>query len=196
MSDIDFQNGFLCGMATKGLARSGELYQPRIWNDSGIYSYFYIDFGRVVQDFSTGMFNESIVIHDSSQLLATEVTRVNPTTFKIYCDISGRISGVTVVNKATSWLVFNTGAKVPVFSTFFWIAGLPPAKRLYCYDKGDVVFEGPSSINEGPITLTLAPEITLAISENDSLDWSTNIAAYINVIGDVNEVVSAVLNTP
>ena len=73
MSDIDFQNGFLCGMATKGLVRSGELYKPLIYNDSGVYSYFYIDFRRAMQAFSTGMFAESIIIHDSSQINVTNV---------------------------------------------------------------------------------------------------------------------------
>jgi len=28
MSDIDFQNGFVCGMATKGLIKSGVRYEP------------------------------------------------------------------------------------------------------------------------------------------------------------------------
>ena len=55
---IEFQNGFLCGMATKGLTRSGEYYKPDIWNDEGVYTHFYIDFRREVAPFSTGMWNE------------------------------------------------------------------------------------------------------------------------------------------
>lgn len=81
MSDIDFQNGFICGMATKGLVRSGELYKPIIWNDEGVYSYFYIDFRRAMEPFSTGVWNESVVIHDSEQIKATNVSSkmsVNP----------------------------------------------------------------------------------------------------------------------
>ena len=73
MSEIDFQNGFVCGMATKGLVRSGELYKPAIWNDEGIYNYFYIDFRRAMEDFSTGMWNESVVVHDSVQLAVSRV---------------------------------------------------------------------------------------------------------------------------
>ena len=73
-TEIDFQNGFICGMATKGLIRSGELYRPIIWNDEGVYTHFYIDFRRATQPFSTGMWNESIVVHDSVQIMATDVS--------------------------------------------------------------------------------------------------------------------------
>lgn len=68
MDQISYQNGFVCGMATKGLVRSGQLYQPIIYNDTGVYDYFYIDFRRALEPFSLGMWNESIVVHDSVQL--------------------------------------------------------------------------------------------------------------------------------
>ena len=55
MDSVSFQNGFVCGIATKGLVKSGALYEPTIWNDSGIYNYFYIDFRRTMQAFSLGM---------------------------------------------------------------------------------------------------------------------------------------------
>ena len=75
MSAIDFQNGFITGMATKGLVRSGDLYKPLCWNDEGDYSYFYIDFRRVMSGFSSGMFNESIIVHDSEQLKVTQIVQ-------------------------------------------------------------------------------------------------------------------------
>ena len=73
MDQISYQNGFICGMATKGLIRSGQLYQPVIWNDEGVYDYFYIDFRRALEPFSLGMWNESIVVHDNEQLTVTGV---------------------------------------------------------------------------------------------------------------------------
>ena len=63
MADIDFQNGFICGMATKGLVRSGELYKPLVWNDGGVYDDFYIDFRQVVSDFSPAQFAEFVKVY-------------------------------------------------------------------------------------------------------------------------------------
>jgi len=68
VSDIDFQNGYICGMATKGLVKTGDPYEPKVWNDSGEYSYFYIDFKQSLSDFSMGMLTESIIVHDSVQI--------------------------------------------------------------------------------------------------------------------------------
>ncbi|MPM18014.1 hypothetical protein SDC9_64415 [bioreactor metagenome] len=123
MSDIDFENGFLCGMATKGLVRSGELYKPLIWNDEGVYTYFYIDFRRAMEPFSTGMWNESVVIHDSEQIKATGVELVSMGVYKIICDISDRPHGITVLNKKVSRLRFSAGERIPVFSIHMFIAG-------------------------------------------------------------------------
>lgn len=138
MSNIDFQNGFVCGMATKGLVRSGQLYQPLVWNDSGVYSYFYIDFRRAMESFSTGMFNESIIVHDSEQLSVTGVTYVSTGVYKIQCDISGRNHGIAVVNKKTSLLAFATKEQLPVFSVHFYVAGIDAYERFkYLYDDAD-----------------------------------------------------------
>ena len=123
MSDIDFQNGFLCGMATKGLVRSGQLYQPLIWNDSGVYDYFYIDFRRAMEAFSLGMWNESIVVHDSVQLQVAQIAEGSYGVYKITCDIRGKKNGITVLNKKTSRLRFASGERVSVFSTHMFIAG-------------------------------------------------------------------------
>lgn len=123
MSDIDFQNGFICGMATKGLVRSGELYRPIIWNDDGVYGYFYIDFRREVTLFSTEMWNESVVVHDSVQIKATDVIDQTGGIYKIVCDISDRPHGITVMNKKTSRLRFASGEAIPVFSVHMFIAG-------------------------------------------------------------------------
>lgn len=67
MSNTDFDNGFACGVVLH-IVRSGDMYQPVCRNDSGIYSYFYIDFRRAMMPFSLGMFNESILVYDSVQI--------------------------------------------------------------------------------------------------------------------------------
>lgn len=140
MNQTSFQNGFICGMATKGLVRSGELYKPLIWNESGVYTFFYIDFRYVVLPFSLGMWNESIVVHDDEQLNITKVEKVTGTLYKAYCNIADKIHGITVLNKATSRLHFSsTGERVPVFSVHTFISGIPSYdSTTYLYEKEDL----------------------------------------------------------
>lgn len=142
MDQISYQNGFICGMATKGLVRSGQLYQPIIYNDAGVYDYFYIDFRRALEPFSLGMWNESIVIHDSVQLSVSKVVEVSYGVYKVYCDIRDKTHGITVINKKTSRLMFaSTGERVPVFSTHMFVEGQD--KYLdggYMYDKSNFNF--------------------------------------------------------
>ena len=136
MDQISYQNGFICGMATKGLVRSGQPYQPIIYNDESVYDYFYIDFRRAIEPFSLGMWNESIVVHDSEQLTVTQTAEVSLGIYKIYCDIRNKIHGITVLNKKTSRLRFaSTGERVPVFSIHMFIEGQP------AYVDGGYVYE-------------------------------------------------------
>ena len=139
MSQIDFQNGFVVGMATKGLIRSGELYSPRIWNDEGVYSSFYIDFRRNLSVFSLGMFNESIIVYDSEAIEITAVEFVSTGIYRIYGSLLGKIQGVTVVNKKSTLLTTTNGVMLPVFSTMFFVAGLDTyIRRAYAYDITNV----------------------------------------------------------
>lgn len=124
-SEVDFQNGFICGMATKGLIK-GSIYSPIVWNDFGIYTHFYIDFKRGLLPFSLGMLEESLIVHDSTQLAVTKVEKISESVYKLVCDIAGKNRGITVLNKATSFLKFLDGHKVPVFSIHIFIAGIVP----------------------------------------------------------------------
>ena len=157
MSDIDFQNGFIVGMATRGITRSGLMYEPLAWNDSGVYSFFYIDFKKPVADFSLGMFTESAVVHDSVQLAVSGVERVSTSVFKVYADISGRFQGITVLNKVTSYLAFTSGDKIPPFSVHFFVEGVVKYERLkYLYERVD--FGAPfSSVGETVGDLEMFP---------------------------------------
>jgi len=123
MDQTSFQNGFICGMAAKGLVRSGELYKPTIYNDSDVYTYFYIDFRRTLQSFSLGMFNESVIVYDSQQVAVTRIEKTGTTVYKIYCDITNKIHGITVLNKKTTRLRFSTGELLPVFSVHMFVEG-------------------------------------------------------------------------
>lgn len=136
MSDIDFQNGFLCGMATKGLSRSGNMYEPTIWNDSGVYTYFYVDFRRALEPFSLGMLTESLLVSDGvNNLPITGFEAVSTSVYKIYCNISNCPDGVMVINRKTTRLAFASGEALPVFSTMFYVAGQISYMQLkYIYE--------------------------------------------------------------
>ena len=64
---------FVCGIATKGLVKSGAVYEPVAYNDAGVYNFFYLDFRRVLEPFSIGQFNESIIVSGASVLNVTDV---------------------------------------------------------------------------------------------------------------------------
>lgn len=155
MDQISYQNGFICGMATKGLVRSGQLYQPIIYNDAGVYDYFYIDFRRALEPFSLGMWNESIVIHDSVQLSVSQVIEVSFGVYKVYCDFRNKIHGITVLNKKTGRLRFaSTGERVPVFSTHMFIEGQDKyIDGGYIYDKCNYYLEIASNSTENQTVL-------------------------------------------
>jgi hypothetical protein len=139
MSNIDFQNGFISGMSTRGLTRSGEYYKPRIWNDSGIYDYFYIDFKGQLNDFSLGMFLESIIVYDSEQIIVTDINFISSGVYKVFADIEGKINGVTVINKKSTLLTFTSGRILPVFSTIFYVEGVTPyVRKAYIYEKVNI----------------------------------------------------------
>jgi hypothetical protein len=165
MSDIDFQNGFVCGMATKGMIKTGSQYEPLVWNDEGIYSYFYIDFKRAVSKFSTGMVAESLVVHDSVQLTITGFDKISDSVYKLYVNIAGKFNGITVINKASTYLTFTDGSKVTPFSVMFYVAGLAKYERIpYMYDSAD--FES--------TTLTLT-----SIVESNTFDLWDNLDEFI-----------------
>ena len=183
MSDIDFQNGFICGMATKGLTRSGQLYKPLIWNDEGVYTYFYIDFRRGVEDFSTGMWNESVVIHDSEQIKATAVQFVSTGIYKIFCDITDRPHGITVLNKKVSRLQFSTGERLPVFSIHMFILGQPQYLDAgYVYDK--YIYEN--------LDCELEETVSATFWDSNSYEYSETID-YPEETFTVSETASVVL---
>ncbi|MCM1564930.1 MAG: hypothetical protein NC238_03040 [Dehalobacter sp.] len=139
MSDIDFQNGFLCGLATRGHISSGDAYSPRVWNTAGVYSYFFIDFHQSVNDFSTGMFKESCTVSSVSDITITEIERVSAGVFKLYGDISQAYFGVTVTNEIQSLLTYSSdGNNVKPFSVKFEVTGITQNIRTkYLYDTTD-----------------------------------------------------------
>ena len=153
MDSISFQNGFVCGIATKGLVKSGAIYEPVAYNDAGVYDFFYLDFKRVIEPFSMGMVSESIIVSASSVLPVTDVEQYSDTVYKVFCDISNQPKGVCVTNKKSTRLHFWNGEPVPAFSVWFSVAG--QANYIdagYLFDKCDfTTFNTATSENENVV---------------------------------------------
>jgi len=165
---IEFQNGFICGMATKGLIKSGIQYKPIIYNDEGVYSYFYIDFKRAVQPISFGMLTDNIIVYATAELPITRVDRLSSSLYKVYCNISNKPDGVIIIHKTPSALYFADGEQVPSFSVHFFVSGQPRNERLkYLYEIATV------------------PEV-FALSGTDS----TLVSVYANTPMSISETVT------
>ena len=153
MDSISFQNGFVCGIATKGLVKSGAAYEPEAYNDAGVYNFFYLDFRRVLEPFSMGMVSESIIVSASSVLPVTDVEQYSDTVYKVFCNISNQPKGVSVSNKKSTRLHFWNGETVPAFSVWFRVAG--QANYIdagYLFDKCDfTTFNTTTSENENVV---------------------------------------------
>lgn len=136
MSSIEFQNGFLCGMATKGLTKSGQTVSADVWNDEGTYTYFYLDMRLPLQSFSTGMFTESIyVIGTAGRIEITGISKISSTIYKVYCNFAGQTS-ITILGRADGVLVYTTGEKLPSFSLIMLVSGVISYHRVaYAYDS-------------------------------------------------------------
>lgn len=152
-------------------------YSPLIWNDTGKYNYFYIDFKKTVTPFTLGMFVESILVYGTAPITVTNVEKVNVTTYKVYADISGLIHGLVVMSKSPTRLRLTTGKELPSFSTFTFLAGIS------------------SYIDAGYFYESVLQTMLITIgTENNSVDfWNAidvgNIieAATYNIIGNVAE---------
>ena len=99
-------------------------YAPLIWNDTGKYNYFYIDFKKTLAPFSMGMFIESSLVYGTAPITVTALEKVNTTTYKVYANITGLLHGVTVMSKSPTRLKLASGKELPAFSTFAFITGV------------------------------------------------------------------------
>ena len=187
---VEFQNGFLCGMATKGMLRSRPQYEPILWNDEGVYSHFYIDFKSNMATFSQGMFNESIVIADTIQIMPSGIQRVAPSIYKISIDLSTCITGVSVVNKATSLLTYADGRKLPVFSSHFYLAGMTSYLRAgYGFDSCAFT----DGFDPDAVELNISVDTSASSFSTDEIYENTNLSAMWQPASIVESGISVIL---
>lgn len=186
MSEIDYYNGFVCGMATRGMIKSGQSYSPNAFNDPGQTGYFYIEFRQGLNSFSFGMLTESIqVLGLVNAIPITDFEMVSPSRLKIMCSIAGSES-ITVVGKTGGWLSFAAGGKVPGFSASFTVDGVVSFPKLaYAYELFTVptssiqpvdsmIFSFNASFND----LIIKDEVDLQ-TEDLVLNENVNISFYM-----------------
>ena len=157
-------------MATKGLIKSVIQYEPIIYNDEGVYSYFYIDFKRAVQPISFGMLTDSIAAYyATAELPFTRVDRLSSSLYKVYCNISNKPNGVIIIHKTPTALYFADGKQIPSFSVHFFVSGQPRNEKLkYIYEIATV------------------PEVFTLLSGTDS----ALVSMYANTPMSISETVT------
>lgn len=180
MMTVEFKKGFATGLALKSIPFYFE-YAPTVWNDYGVYSYFYIDFLKPVGSFSIGMLQESLYVFTTSQKAISGFERIDSRTFKIYCDISDGYEGVCVINIANTKLKFSTNdTKMKEFSVGFKLAGSVRLSSI------PYIVEAISSI---PIERNITENALIAMSSGETVTRTileqTN---SINIPANVSEL--------
>lgn len=159
-------------------------YSPKVWNDKGVYEYFYIDYKRAIGTFSYGRFrNASVVVGTTGEIIPVYAERITARVYKIDADISQE-KQVRVFSTEGRGLNFSDGESVPGFGVSFWVDENTPHELPYIYDgatmeRVDVVgierqtieyitiFETPAAADA--FTLAAVPE--LAITESASVEY-------------------------
>lgn len=110
-------------------------YEPLLWNDTGVYSYFYIDFLKDLAPFTIGMWNESIVVYDSVAIAVTAVEKISARVYKVYANITNFPHGYTVLHKKTTRLTLPDGSTLAPFSIHAFVTGqIVYLDGAYVYD--------------------------------------------------------------
>lgn len=175
------------GMAVGGKFNLSSVagYKPVIWNDSGVYSYFYMNFQKPMADFSPAQFMECVMVQGNAGLLTiTDAIKVSDMVVKVFCNIDGQTSGLQVYGKASSWLTFANGRSTPEFTVAFTVAGLSTNITLaYVYDTmtlrptveaivEDVFFEHVIYVQGNVVDTILLPTIATHCSEDVLITYS------------------------
>lgn len=131
-----FLAGLSVGKSLKGWSGAGEAegYTPRVWNDPGVYDYFYIDYIRDVVNFSLGRFRHATIISGATgELIPTNAEQISQSVYKIYVNITGA-GQVSVLGREARGLKFPGNDDVPGFEANFWVDDETPYQPDYMYD--------------------------------------------------------------
>lgn len=139
------KNSFLAGLSVgrslKGWSNAGgtDGYAPTVWNDIGVYDYFYIDYMQDVSNFSLGRFlNATIISGATGEITPTNAEQVSGNVYKIYADITNG-KQVSVFGREERGLRFTSGEDIPGFEAVFWVDDVKPHQLPYLYDGTELL---------------------------------------------------------
>lgn len=161
-------------------------YSPLIWNDTGKYDYFYIDFKKPLTPFSTGMFIESVLVYGTAPITITALEKINATTYKVYANISGLIHGFVVMSKSPTRLKLITGKELPTFSSFTFVSGVSS------YIDGGYYYEKTNYTGFVYITSYATPDISLCPNDEETIP-SESVSFTLSLCSSVQETPTIVL---
>ena len=121
-------------------------------------------------------------MYDSEAVPVTGIEYVSNGLYKVYCDISDKTRGVTVVNKKSTLLTTSNGYMLPVFSVIFYVEGLDTyIRRAYVYENVELCCTSELAISD--VETTDFNEYILRATASDLIeDWlSLNVSESVNI---------------
>lgn len=195
MSNIDFQNGVIVGMATKGLIKTGKSYKPYSVTNSDLVS-ITIDFGVSIPDISLSDIIEALYVtanYGDSQILIPiqDVEKLSSSVVKLFVPNYFSTNGILSISYDAS----RGGLKG--YITDFIYTFFPDGVPTILYKK-----ENLNSISIGNI-INIASLYMSVISFNsiDLIDpiegvSSDNISSlYVSDISDIASLVTSIVDS-
>lgn len=117
-------------------------YAPRVWNDPGDYTGLYMDFLKLLADFSPIQFAECVRLFGAGgeiKITNAEKAPGSDMVVRVSCDLSREGQGVDLFGRANSWLTWRNGTSVPTFVVSHTVAGLATTLPLaYVFERGAI----------------------------------------------------------
>lgn len=99
-----------------------------VWMDSGVYTGFYIDYGRSLAEMTLSLFRLSTMLMSASGVITpTEIRRISDGIYQVFAPlpqdfIDGYpLKGLNIVQFSDSWLKYSDGTKVPSFAVYLTV---------------------------------------------------------------------------
>lgn len=187
-------NSFLQGIAVGRAMRgrdSSDITSPICWNETGIYSYFYIQYPQAITTVTKGQFT---VCHNifcrNGELTVTDIEVIDSKTLKVICNIStARNAWVAVTNYDNSYLKYANGASIPIYGISFWVDDVKPWNLSYIEDI-TVLLNPNITASEGLITIDYPVTTSYACLDSallSGINMTGLEEVHVNYTGGMNE---------
>lgn len=166
-----FLQGLAVGKSLKGWSSGLGTAMPSAWNDEGVYSYFYLDYHLPISSITLSLFRLSTrIICEAGEIDVLNVEAYNTTTYKVYCDLTRAGSGwIAVMGYNSYWLYYDSGIRVPEYTSVFWLDSMQPWTPGYLEDTDTI----------GPISQTGSEETI--ISHHNGVFYETTESEVLPV---------------